>query len=137
MNRDLRQAAIGQVLWVDEAGFLSVRQMLELEEFAVEQNCRLVVTGDTKQHHSVQRGDALRILERSGAVAQATLTKIHRQRIPELRAAIEDLSKGRTTEGFDKLDKFGAIQEIPDAAGRPRCSIVPAALLCGRVAVTG
>ena len=118
MNKDLQQAAIGQVLWVDEAGFLSVRQMLELEEFAAEQNCRLVVTGDTKQHHSVQRGDALRILERSGVIAQATLTKIHRQRIPELRAAIEDLSKGRTTEGFDKLDKFGAIQEIPDDAGR-------------------
>src|ERR1700675_957986 len=27
-----------------------------------------------------------------------------------------NLSKGRTTESFDKLDKFGAIQEIPDAA---------------------
>ena len=118
MNRDLQQEAIGQVLWVDEAGFLSVRQMLELEEFAVEHDCRLVVTGDTKQHHSVQRGDALRILERSGAIAQAALTKIYRQRIPELREAIEDLSKGRTGEGFDKLDKFGAIQEIADDAGR-------------------
>jgi hypothetical protein len=58
------------------------------------------------------------ILERSGVIAQAVLTKIHRQRIPELRAAIEDLSKGRTTEGFDKLDKFGAIQEIRDDADR-------------------
>jgi thymidine kinase len=118
MNRDLQKAAIGQVLWVDEAGFLSVRQMLDLEEFAVEHDCRLVITGDTKQHHSVQWGDALRILERSGVIAQATLTKIHRQRIPGLRAAIEDLSKGRTAEGFDKLDKFGAIQEIADDAGR-------------------
>ena len=118
MNRDLQQEAIGQVLWVDEAGFLSVRQMLELEEFAVEHDCRLVVTGDTKQHHSVQRGDALRILERSGAIAQAALTKIYRQRIPKLREAIEDLSKGRTGEGFEKLDKFGAIQEIADDAGR-------------------
>jgi ATP-dependent exoDNAse (exonuclease V) alpha subunit len=98
------------VLWVDEAGFLSVRQMLELEEFTVEQNCRLVITGDTKQHHSVQRGDALRILERSGVIAQATLTKIHRQRIPELRAAIEDLSTGRTTEGFDKLNRASSQQ---------------------------
>ena len=117
-NRDLRQAAIGQVLWVDEAGFLSVRQMLELEEFAVEHDCRLVITGDTKQHHSVQWGDALRILERSGAIAQAALTKIYRQQIPGLREAIEDLSKGRTAEGFDKLDKFGAIQEIADDAVR-------------------
>jgi hypothetical protein len=39
--------------------------MLKIQEFAVEHNCRLVVTGDTKQHHSVQWGDALRILERS------------------------------------------------------------------------
>jgi hypothetical protein len=69
---------------VDEAGFLSVRQMLELEEFAVEHDCRLVVTGDTKQHHSVHWGDALRILERSGAIAQAVLTRIYRQWIPAI-----------------------------------------------------
>jgi hypothetical protein len=118
MNRDLQQAAIEQVLWVDEAGFLSVRQMLEVEEFVVEHDCRLIITGDTKQHHSVQWGDALRILERSGAIAQAALTKIYRQQIPGLREAIEDLSKGRTTEGFDKLEKFGTIQEIPDDTGR-------------------
>jgi AAA domain len=62
--------------------------------FAVEHNCRLVLIGDTKQHHSVQWGDALRILERSGVIAQATLTKIYRQQIPRLREAIDDLSKG-------------------------------------------
>ena len=100
LNPELQQAVKGQVLWVDEAGFLSVHQMLKLQEFAIEHNCRLVVTGDTKQHHSVQWGDALRILERSGVIAQAELTKIYRQRIPELRAAIEDLSKGRTGEGL-------------------------------------
>ena len=94
MNRDLQQAAIGQVLWVDEAGFLSVPQTLELEEFAVEHACRLVMMGGAKQHQSVRWGDALRILERSGAIAQVALTKIYRQRIPELREAIGDLSKG-------------------------------------------
>jgi len=31
--------------------------MLELQGSAVEHNCRLVVTGDTKQHHSVQWGE--------------------------------------------------------------------------------
>src|SRR5262245_53615704 len=63
-------------------------------------------------------GDALRILERSGAIAQAVLTKIYRQRIPGLREAIKDLSKGRTAEGFDKLDKFGVIHEIANDARR-------------------
>jgi hypothetical protein len=51
-------------------------------------------------------------------IAQAVLTKIHRQRIPELRAAIEDLSNGSGGEGFGKLDRFGAIQEIADDADR-------------------
>jgi hypothetical protein len=36
LNPDLQQAVKRQVLWVDEAGFLSVQQMLELQEFAVE-----------------------------------------------------------------------------------------------------
>jgi hypothetical protein len=71
---------------VDEAGFLSVRQMLQLQEFAIEHNRRLVVTGDTKQHHIVQWGDAKRIFERSGVIAQAELTKIHRQSLSRLVA---------------------------------------------------
>ena len=118
VNSNLQEQIKGQVVWVDEAGFLSVRQMLELQEFALHHDCRLILTGDTKQHHSVQWGDALRILERSGAIAQAVLTKIYRQKVPGLREAIEDLSRGRTGEGFDKLDKFGVIHEIADDAGR-------------------
>ena len=34
-NSKLQEQVKGQVLWVDEAGFLSVRRMLELQEFAV------------------------------------------------------------------------------------------------------
>jgi AAA domain len=101
VNSNLQEQIKGQVVWVDEAGFLSVRQMLELQESALHHNCRLILTGDTKQHHSVQWGDALRILERSGAIAQAALTKIYRQKLPGLREAVEDLSRGRTGEGFD------------------------------------
>src|ERR1700753_1497571 len=77
----------------------------------------------------VQWGDALQILERSGVIAQAELTKIHRQRIPELRAAIEDLSKGRTGEGFDKLDNsepFKRSRTTPNAWERlPRSKLKP------------
>jgi hypothetical protein len=118
VNSDLQERAKGQVVWVDEAGFLSVRQMLELEEFASKHHCRLILTGDTKQHHSVQWGDALRVLERSGVIVQAALTKIYRQRVPGLREAIEDLSRGRTGAGFDKLDNFGVIREIANDAER-------------------
>jgi hypothetical protein len=51
-------------------------------------------------------------MEMNGVVAQAALTKIFRQQIPALRAAVQDLSQGRSAEGFDKLDKFGAIREV-------------------------
>src|SRR5262249_13003529 len=34
VNNVLQERIKGQVLWVDEAGFMSVRQMVELQEFA-------------------------------------------------------------------------------------------------------
>jgi ATP-dependent exoDNAse (exonuclease V) alpha subunit len=101
--------------FIDEAGFLSVREMRQLLSFTAGNDCRLILSGDSRQHHSVERGDALRILEKSGAVASAALNKIFRQQIPALRAAIEDLSQGKTEEGFDKLDEFGVIREIEKA----------------------
>jgi conjugative relaxase-like TrwC/TraI family protein len=109
---ELQRLASGKILLVDEAGFLSVREMRHLVSFAVGNNCRVILSGDSRQHHSVERGDALRILEKTAAVASAALTQIFRQQIPALRAAIEDLSQGRTEEGFDKLDVFGVIREI-------------------------
>ena len=59
LNPELQQAVKGQVLWVDEAGFLSVHQMLRLEELAIEHNCRLVVTGDKEQAPMVFNGAML------------------------------------------------------------------------------
>ena len=73
-----------------------------------------ILSGDTRQHHSVERGDALRVLERVGAVSQVVLTKIFRQLDPAQRAAIYDLSEGETAHGFDKLKDLGAIVEISD-----------------------
>jgi conjugative relaxase-like TrwC/TraI family protein len=118
INETLQDAARGQVLWIDEAAFLSVKQMRWLVDFAEQNRCRVILAGDTRQHHGVERGDALRIMERAGAVAQAALSKIFRQQSPALRAAMYDLSGGRTEAGFDKLDKFGAIREMEDRQAR-------------------
>jgi len=83
-------------------------------DFATENNCRLILSGDTRQHHSVDRGDALRVLEESGSVSQAALTKIFRQQVPALREAVEELSRGKTEAGFNKLDAAGVIHEVED-----------------------
>jgi len=110
----LQDVARGQILWIDEAGFLSTRQMRWAVDFATENNCRLILSGDTRQHHSVDRGDALRVLEESGSVSQAALTKIFRQQVPALREAVEELSRGKTEAGFNKLDAAGVIHEVED-----------------------
>jgi hypothetical protein len=89
----LQDVARGQVLWVDEAGFLSVRQMNWLVQFAAKNDCRVILSGDTRQHHSVDRGDGMRLLEESGCVAKAGLRTIIRQRVEELRSAVTDLSR--------------------------------------------
>jgi conjugative relaxase-like TrwC/TraI family protein len=114
----LQDVGSGQILWVDEAGFLSAKQMNWLVQFADREQCRLILSGDTRQHHGVERGDALRVLENSGAVTQAALSKIVRQQIEALRDAVSDLSEGRAAEGFDKLKEFGAAHELEDKTER-------------------
>jgi ATP-dependent exoDNAse (exonuclease V) alpha subunit len=110
--------ARGRILWIDEAGFLSTRQMRWAVDFAAKHDCRLILSGDTLQHHSVDRGDALRVLEESGSVRQAALTKIFRQQVPALREAIQEMSQGRTESGFDKLDAIGVIHEVEETPER-------------------
>jgi ATP-dependent exoDNAse (exonuclease V) alpha subunit len=114
----LQDVARGKILWIDEAGFLSTRQMRWVVEFAVRNDCWLILSGDTRQHHAVERGDAFRVMERAGAVTQAALTKIFRQQIAALRDAVYDLSTGRTESGFDKLEAFGAIHEMKENVER-------------------
>jgi ATP-dependent exoDNAse (exonuclease V) alpha subunit len=117
-NSLLQDVARGKVLLVDEAGFLSAKQMRWIVKFSSENGCRLILSGDTRQHHSVERGDSLRVLENIGALKPALLTKIFRQKIAVLREAVGELAKGKTESGFDKLDAVGAIQEIEDQAAR-------------------
>jgi ATP-dependent exoDNAse (exonuclease V) alpha subunit len=117
-NPILQDVARGKILLVDEAGFLSAKQMCWIVKFASENGCRLILSGDPRQHHSVERGDSLRVLENLGALKPAALTKIFRQKIAALREAISELAKGKTLEGFDKLDQYGAIIEVQDQAAR-------------------
>jgi hypothetical protein len=114
----LQDVARGRILWIDEAGFLSTRQMRWAVEFAAKNDCRLILFGDTRQHHSVDRGDALRVLEDSGSIDQVALTKIFRQQVPALREAVEDLSRGETEAGFDKLEAAGLIHGVEDTDQR-------------------
>jgi len=117
-NEALQAETAGNVLWVDEAGFLSSRQMLWLAEYAAEHNSRVILTGDPHQHHAVERGDMLRILVKADAVRVAELTEIQRQTDPDLRSAVHALSTGEIGRGFEMLDGQGRITEIEDDSER-------------------
>ena len=93
---------------------LSVSQMLWLVKHARESDSRVLLVGDSAQHRSVERGDALRILEQSSTVRYVELLQTQRQKVPALKAAIEDLKAGRLQAGWEKLERHGVIKEVTD-----------------------
>lgn len=110
----------GQVLWIDEAGLLSVKDMKRLFDVAGEQNARVILSGDSAQHNAVLRGDALRVLEENSAMQFASLTEIRRQTNEKYRNAVGLISKADSVgkdgmsgleAGLTSLDGMKAIIE--------------------------
>lgn len=112
LNKQRQQELHNGVLWVDEAGMLGNSDMIRLLELSKEHNARLVLGGDTRQHASIVRGDALRILNTIGKVKTMTVSKIHRQKDADYRNAVGMLADGNVKSAFDKLDTMGAIMTL-------------------------
>lgn len=112
VDTKMQESIKDQVLWVDEAGLLGTGDMKRLLQITVKQNARLILGGDTRQHASVVRGDALRILNTVGGIRTAEVNKIYRQRKETYRDAVQNLSSGDVKTAFDKLDTIGAVKEI-------------------------
>lgn len=112
VDQKMQEKLKGQVLWVDEAGLLGTKDMTRLLEIVTQQNARLILGGDTRQHASVVRGDALRIINKVAGIKTAEVSKIYRQQHEGYRSAVEDLSKGNISLAFEKLDGMDAIHEV-------------------------
>jgi conjugative relaxase-like TrwC/TraI family protein len=102
------------IIWIDEAGLLSNKDMNKIFTIAKNQNARIILTGDTKQHSSVIRGDALRIIQEKAGFRTSPITRIQRQKNEDYKQAVKLLGEGETEKGFNKLDKIGAIHQIED-----------------------
>ena len=96
-----------QLVVLDEAGAVGMDDMKRLFDLAC--NARVVLSGDTGQHASVARGDALRILERHSNFKSGQLTAIRRQRKAAYRKAVELAAQKRTVEAFAQLERMGAV----------------------------
>jgi conjugative relaxase-like TrwC/TraI family protein len=116
----MQQAIKGQVLWIDEAGLLSSKETRAVFQLAEAQGCRVVLSGDYRQHSAVARGDAFRLLQSEAGMSVAELKTIRRQKTSDYRKAVEAISSGTAKgaeKGFEQLSKMGAIVE---ASGEER-----------------
>jgi conjugative relaxase-like TrwC/TraI family protein len=97
---------------LDEAGAVGMDDMKRLFDYA--RDARIILSGDTGQHASVARGDALRILERHSDFKSGQLTAIRRQRKADYRKAVELAAQKNTNEAFTQLERIGAVAEFSD-----------------------
>lgn len=111
----------GALVIVDEAGQIGGRQMQALVRAVHDQNARLILSGDTRQHGAVEASDALLAIERYSEVRPIELHKIRRQdpkrarnraerrRIADYQKAVAAAAAGRITESFKRFEQMQAI----------------------------
>ena len=104
----------GQVIWIDEAGLLGTKTMGEVFDLASKLDARVILSGDRRQHGSVERGAALRLLEEEAGLRSAEIREIKRQQ-GDYRLAVQALSEGRSEAGFRQLDRLGWVREVDEA----------------------
>ena len=110
VDERLQQEVTGQVLWVDEAGLLGSRTTAKLFDIAEKVGARLVLSGDKRQHGSVERGSTLHLLEREAGIVPAEIRDIQRQK-GDYKRVVQALADGRIDDGVKQLDALGWIRE--------------------------
>jgi len=111
LSPKLQEQARGQFILIDEAGLLSVPELREVLDIAQLNNIRVILSGDTRQHASVEYGDALRLSEKKSNLKTAELKQTRREIDPEYRKAVEEIRDGKSVEGLERLEKMGVIFE--------------------------
>jgi conjugative relaxase-like TrwC/TraI family protein len=106
------------VIVLDEAGAVGLDDMVKVFDLAVTNGARVVLSGDTGQHASVARGDALRILEQYSSYRFSELATIRRQKPAAFRQVVELAAAKQTDKAFAKLVELGAVTEAATDDGQ-------------------
>ncbi|AHF89881.1 conjugal transfer protein [Opitutaceae bacterium TAV5] len=114
VSEAMHTEAAGRVLLVDEAGLLSTQQLEHLTRIAEDVRARVLLVGDTKQHYSVERGDALRNVVTHSGTPVVRLAEVLRQRGEADRQFSRLLASGRIGEAFYYADRRGLFREAGD-----------------------
>ncbi len=111
VSQKLQTESRGAVWLVDEAGMLSTRQAKELFKLAEKLKARVVLVGDTGQHHAVERGQAFDLLQKFGDLGVVQVTEIQRQ-AGQYKHVVELVAAGQVDEAFALMDQLGWIHEM-------------------------
>jgi conjugative relaxase-like TrwC/TraI family protein len=95
---------------LDESSMASTKQMHTFLDRLGPAD-RVLLVGDVRQHEAVDAGRPYHQLQEAG-IRTAHLDEIVRQRDPELKAVVEQLSRGDVDGGVERLDQQGRVHEI-------------------------
>ncbi len=101
---------------IDESSLASTKQMNEFFH-RLHTSDRVLLVGDTRQHEAVESGRPYKQLQEAG-METAKLAEIVRQKDPELKQAVEQLSHGDVFGGIASLDQQGRVHEIVNSQER-------------------
>ena len=101
---------------LDESSLASTRQVNEFLH-KLKQHDRVLLVGDTRQHEAVEAGRPYSQLQEAGMKA-AHLDEIIRQKDPELKHVVEQLSRGESQSAIFNLERQGRVHQIEDREER-------------------
>lgn len=112
-NKEMQESIRNNILLIDEGGLLGNKDLNSIFKLAEKYNARIILTGDTRQHNSVQRGDAMRLIIEKSKIPSVRVNEIQRQRNNKnYKQVVKDISEDRLNEAFDRLESMNAVHEI-------------------------
>ena len=106
--------------FIDESSLASTNQMRAfLARLGPNNNDRVLLIGDIRQHQGVEAGRPFEQLQEAG-MRTARLDEIVRQKDPALKSVVELLATGQVSAALDTLGQQGGVREIPDKEERIR-----------------
>jgi conjugative relaxase-like TrwC/TraI family protein len=106
--------------FVDESSLASTNQMRDfLERIGPNNNVRVLLIGDIRQHQGVEAGRPFEQLQEAG-MRTAKLDEIVRQKDPALKSAVEMLATGQVSAALNALQQQGRVKEILNGEERIR-----------------
>jgi conjugative relaxase-like TrwC/TraI family protein len=97
---------------LDESSLASTIQMNAFLH-RLQENDRVLLVGDTRQHQAVEAGTPYQQLQEAG-IQTARLDEIVRQKDPALKEVVQQLARGDVRDAMEKLDAQGRVHEIVD-----------------------